>query len=328
LNHGFGIENIEWREVPRPEPGPGEVLVGIHACSLNYRDYLVATGRYNPRMPLPRVPLSDGAGEVLAVGPGVTEWQVGDRVAALFMSSWLTGPYHSDHGRSALGGTVDGVLAEAVVLPASALVAIPPHLNAREAATLPCAAVTAWNALFASGKLRPGQTVLVQGSGGVSIFALQLAKLAGARVIATSSHAEKIEKLRALGADWVINYQETPAWGKLIAKAGGVDHVVEVGGVATLEQSLEAVKPSGTVSVIGVLTGIQGAVNIAPILHKHLHVQGIYVGSREMFRDLNQALTQAHLRPVIDTTFAAADIQLALRYLESAAHFGKIVLEF
>jgi len=328
LDGSFGIENLVWREAASPSPGPGEVVVRMRAFSLNYRDYLVATGRYNPKMPLPRVPLSDGAGEVVAVGDGVSRWTPGDRVAGLFMQSWLGGSYREEYGKSALGGAIDGVLQEEVVLAASGLVEIPSHLSFVQGATLPCAAVTAWNALFESGKLRPGETVLVQGSGGVSIFALQFAKAAGVRVIATSSHPDKIEKLKAMGADWVLNYREVADWGKVIAKAGGVDHVVEVGGVATLDQSLLAVRGGGQVSVIGVLSGILGEVNIAPILHKHLHVQGIYVGSGEMFENMNRAISQNHLRPVIDTVFAADEIKKALRYLESAAHFGKIVLEF
>ncbi len=328
LNGSFGIENLAWQEVASPSPGPGEVLVRMRGFSLNYRDYLVATGRYNPKMPLPRVPLSDGAGEVVEVGEGVSRWTPGDRVAGLFMQNWLSGPYREEYGKSALGGAIDGVLQEEIVLRASGLVEIPSHLSFVQAATLPCAAVTAWNALFESGTVRPGQTVLVQGSGGVSIFALQFAKAAGARVIATSSHPDKIEKLKAMGADWVLNYREVTDWGKVIAKAGGVDHVVEVGGVASLDQSLAAVRGGGQVSVIGVLSGILGEVNIAPILHKHLHVQGIYVGSGAMFENMNRAIAQNHLRPVIDTVFAADEMQKALRYLESAGHFGKIVLEF
>lgn len=328
IEGGFGIDRVVWREVEAREPGPGEVRVGVRAVSLNYRDLLVAKGKYNPRMPLPRVPLSDGAGEVLAVGEGVTRWKPGDRVMGIFMQSWLAGRYQEAHGKSALGGAIDGMLSEEVVLSSEGLVEIPSHLSFREAATLPCAAVTAWHALFERQRLAPGETVLVLGSGGVSVFALQFARLAGARVIATSGSAEKRDRLRALGADWVIDYSDTPDWGKLIAKAGGVDHVVEVGGVGTLEQSLAAVRPGGQVSVIGVLTGLSGSVNLAPVLHKNLHMEGIYVGSRAMFGNMNLALAQAQLRPVIDVTFAAEEIQTALGFLESAAHFGKIVLEF
>ncbi|MFN9430763.1 MAG: zinc-dependent alcohol dehydrogenase family protein [Acidobacteriota bacterium] len=327
IEGGFGLDRVVWREVEAAAPGPGQVLVGVRAVSLNYRDLLVVKGRYNPKMPLPRVPLSDGAGQVLAVGEGVTRWKAGDRVAGIFMQTWLSGAYEEGHGKSALGGAVDGMLSEEVVLGAEGLVEIPAHLSYREGAALPCAAVTAWHALFERRRLGPGQTVLVQGSGGVSVFALQLARMAGARVIATSRSEAKRERLRALGADWVIDYEAVPEWGKLVGKAGGVDHVVEVGGVRTLEQSLAAVRPGGQVSVIGVLTGLAGEVNLAPVLHKNLHLEGIYVGSRAMFESLNRAVTQAHRHPVIDATFAAEDIRTALGFMESAAHFGKIVLE-
>lgn len=326
IEGGFGIDHVTWREVPAPEPVHGQVLVRVKAASLNYRDYLVATGSYNPRMPLPRVPLSDAAGEVAAIGPGVTRWKLGDRVAGIFMQQWIAGPYRDRHGKSALGGAIDGVLAEYVALHEDGLVAIPPHLSFEQAATLPCAAVTAWNALFESGEVSPGKTVLVLGSGGVSVFALQFARMAGARVIATSSKPHKIELLRGLGADWVLNYREVTDWGKTIAKAGGVDHVVEVGGVDTLEQSLTAVKGGGSVSVIGVLAGRVGNLNIAPIFHKHLQVQGIYVGSREMFENMNRALTQNHITPQVDAVFEGSQIQQALLHMESANHFGKIVI--
>lgn len=326
IYNAFGIENIVWREVADPQPGPGQVLVRMRAASLNYRDYLVAMGRYNPKMPLPRVPLSDGAGEVIGLGTGVTRFAIGDRVAGSFMQSWLNGPYCDEYGESALGGAIDGVLADQIVFGETGLIAVPSHLSFEEAATLPCAGVTAWNALFENGAIRAGETVLVQGSGGVSVFALQFAKAAGARVIATSSHLEKMEKLRSLGADWVLNYKETPEWGKAIAKAGGVDHVVEVGGAETLEQSLIAVRGGGKVSVIGILSGVSASLNIAPILHKHLRIQGIYVGSHSMFESMNRALTQNQMRPVIDSVYEGAQIQEALRFMESAAHFGKIVI--
>jgi NADPH:quinone reductase-like Zn-dependent oxidoreductase len=326
IEGAFGIENLRWVDAPDPTPGFGEVVVRVRATCLNYRDYLVATGKYNPRMPLPRVPLSDGAGEVVGVGAGVTRWKLGDRVAGCFMQTWIDGAYREEYGKSALGGAVDGMLSEFVALHETGCVAVPEHLNFEEAATLPCAAVTAWNALFESGSLRPGQTVLVQGSGGVSVFALQFAKAAGARVIATSSSSQKLERLRQMGADEVLNYREDASWGRTLARRGGVDHVVEVGGAGSLEQSLMAVNGGGTVSVIGVLTGILGQINIGPILHKHLRVQGIYVGSRTMFENMNRLVAQQQLRPVVDRVFTGAEIQSALRHLEAAGHFGKIVI--
>ena len=327
IDNAFGIDNVVWQEVAEPQPGPGQVLVGMRAASLNYRDYLVVTGRYSPKMPFPRVLLSDGAGEVIGLGAGVTKFALGDRVAGIFMQSWLSGPYRDEYGKSALGGAIDGVLAEQIVFAEDGLIAVPSHLSFEEAATLPCAGLTAWNALFENGAIRPGDTVLVQGSGGVSVFALQFAKAAGARVIATSSRLEKMEKLRNLGADWVLNYKENAEWGKAVAKAGGVDHVVEVGGAETLEQSLTAVRGGGKVSVIGILSGVSSHLNIAPILHKHLQIQGIYVGSRAMFENMNRALTQNQIRPVIDCVYEGAQIQEALRFMESAGHFGKIVIQ-
>lgn len=326
VDRAFGIENVHLGEVASPEPRTGEVIVRIRAVSLNYRDLLVATGKYNPKMPLPRVLLSDGAGEVVALGSDISRWKLGDRVAGIFMTDWLAGRFRDEYSKSALGGAIDGVLAGQVAFNQNSLVSIPAHLSFEEAATLPCAGVTAWNALVWSGGLRAGETVLVQGSGGVSVFALQFAKAAGARVIATSSRQDKMDRLKCLGADWVLNYKEDPGWGNTIAKAGGVDHVVEVGGVGSLEQSLSATRGGGRVSVIGILSGILGPLNIAPILHKAITVQGIYVGSREMFEQMNTAITQHSLRPVIDRVFEAAQIQEALRHMEAAGHFGKIVL--
>ncbi len=322
----FGIENIGWGEGGVREPGAGEVAVAVRATSLNYRDLLVATGKYDPRMPLPRVLLSDGAGVVTELGPGVTRWKIGERVAGIFMQSWLGGGYRDEYAASALGGAVDGMLAERVVLNADGLVSLPDHLSFEEGACLPCAAVTAWNALVASGGVRAGESVLVQGSGGVSSFALQFAKAAGARVIAITSTPEKMALLKGMGADWVLNYRDDANWGKTVAKAGGVDHVVEVGGAGTLDQSLIAVKGGGRVSVIGVLSGGVGEVSLFRVLAKHVTLQGIYVGSRAMFEQMNAAIRLHQLRPKIDRVFEGAQIQEALRHLEAAGHLGKIVV--
>ncbi len=261
----FGLESLVGAERPRPQPGPHEVLVRVKAVSLNYRDLLVVKGAYNPKMPLPRVPCSDAAGEVAAVGDKVTRLRAGQRVAGLFMPAWQSGEVTDDKARSALGGAVDGVLAEYVLLPADGVVAVPEHLSDEEAATLPCAAVTAWHALVTEGAVKPGDTVLVQGTGGVSLFALQFAHLAGATVIATSSRDDKLERARALGASAGINYKTTPEWGDRARElsGGGVDHVVEVGGAGTLAQSLRAVRMGGRVSLIGVLSGGAGPVTSA-----------------------------------------------------------------
>ncbi|MBV8610263.1 MAG: NAD(P)-dependent alcohol dehydrogenase [Singulisphaera sp.] len=323
-----GLEAFRREELSTPKPGPGQALVRIHATSLNYRDLLVAKGLYSRQLPLPLVPLSDGAGEVVEVGPGVTRVKPGDRVAPSFMQAWIEGGPTEEKAKSALGGTIDGVLAELVVLGQDGLVAVPDHLSFEEAATLPCAAVTAWHALFGEGSIKPGDTVLVQGTGGVSLFALQFARMAGARVIATSSSDEKLERVRALGASDGINYKTTPDWDRRareLTGGRGVDHVVEVGGAGTLPRSLNAVRMGGRISQIGILSGA-GEVNPIPILMKNVHVQGIFVGSRAMFEDMNRAIGLSQLRPVIDRVFDFDVARDALRHMESGAHFGKIVI--
>ena len=316
----FGLENLRPVELPEPVPGPGEVVVRVRACSLNYRDLVVSKGGYGRAVRTPLVPLSDGAGEVEAVGPGVTRVQPGDRVCGIFMQRWLDGPPDDDKAASAMGGAVDGMLAERVCLNAEGLVHFPAHLSFEEAATLPCAAVTAWNALFRSGGLKPGERVLLLGSGGVSVFALQFAKMAGAHVIATSGSDAKLERLRAMGADQVINYKTEPDWEK---EAAGVDHVVEVGGAGTLPRSIKAVRRGGHIALIGVLAGA-GEFDPRPILLKAIRLQGIYVGSRAMFEEMNRAISHAGLHPAIDRVFGFEEAPEAMRYMETGAHFGKI----
>ncbi len=327
--HAYGGADVLQQEVlPDPRPGPGEVLVRIRAAALNFRDLLVARGQYGRGLSLPLIPLSDGAGEVAEIGSGVTRVKPGDRVAAAFMTGWLDGPPSEEKARTALGGAIDGVLAEARVLPQDGLVPIPDHLSYEEASTLPCAAVTAWHALMVGRGLSPGDTVLVQGTGGVSLFALQFARLAGARVIATSSKDDKLERVRTLGASDGINYKSTPDWDKAVrALTGGigVDHVVEVGGAGTLGKSLKAVRMDGRISLIGVLSGA-GDVNFVPILMRNIQVQGIFVGSRAMFEAMNRALTLHQIRPVVDRVFEFDEAPAALRYLETGAHFGKVVI--
>jgi NADPH:quinone reductase-like Zn-dependent oxidoreductase len=324
----FGLESLAAAERPQPQPGPHEVLVRVRAVALNYRDLLVVKGAYNPKMPLPRVPCSDAAGEVAAVGEKVNRVRVGQRVAGLFMPAWQSGELTEAKARSALGGGVDGVLAEYVVLPEDGVVAVPEHLDDVEAATLPCAAVTAWHALVTEGGVKPGDTVLVQGTGGVSLFALQFARLAGARVIATSSRDDKLERVRALGASAGINYKTTPEWGERarVLSGGGVDHVVEVGGAGTLAQSLRAVRLGGRVSLIGVLSGGAGQISLFPVLMKNVRVQGIFVGSGEMFEAMNRAIAAHQLRPVVDRVFPFDRAPDAFGHLESGAHFGKVVV--
>lgn len=321
-------EVLRLTERPTPTPGPGEVLLKLKAMSLNYRDLLVIKGAYNPKMPLPRVPVSDGVGEVAATGAGVTRVKAGQRVAGLFMPGWIEGELTDAKGRTALGGSVDGLLGEYAVLPEQSVVSVPEHLSDEEAATLPCAAVTAWNGLVCAGKVKPGDTVLVQGTGGVSLFALQFAKLAGARVIATSSNDDKLARAKVLGASDGINYRGVPEWGDSVRQltgGRGVDHVIEVGGAGTLTQSLRAVRTGGLVALIGVLAGY-GQFNPVPILMKGVRVTGIYVGSRDMFEDMNRAIVLNRLKPVVDRVFDFANAVEAFRYFESAAHFGKVVI--
>ncbi|MHB1423953.1 MAG: zinc-dependent alcohol dehydrogenase family protein [Gemmataceae bacterium] len=324
----FGLDALMVTERRQPQPGSQQVLVRIKAASLNYRDLLVVKGQYNPKMPLPRIPLSDAAGEVAAVGADVTRVQVGQRVAAIFMQKWIAGEVDESKAKSALGGAIDGLLAEYAVLHEDGLVHVPEHLSFEQAATLPCAAVTAWHGLISEGRVKPGDTVLIQGTGGVSLFALQFACLAGARVIITSSSNEKLERARKLGATECINYKETPEWGdkaRELTGGRGVDHIVEVGGAGTLGQSLRAVRMGGQISLIGVLSGM-GQANPMPILMKNIRVQGIFVGSREMFEAMNRAIAANRLRPVIDRVFSFAEAVQAFRHMESAAHFGKICI--
>ena len=326
---GFGLDQLVLSERPTPQPGAGEVLVKLRAVSLNFRDLLVVQGKYNPRMKLPRVPVSDGAGEVAAVGEGVTAWKPGDRVVIPFMPAWSTGPLSATASASALGGDVDGLLREFAVIAAEALLPIPPHLSFEQAATLPCAGVTAWNGLFDSGNLRAAQTVLLQGTGGVSLFGLQFAKAAGATVILTSSSDAKLERARSLGADHTINYKTDLAWDKrVLERTGGhgVDLTLEVGGTGTLSKTCRATAFSGHISLIGVLAGIAGEVQIGNILHKALTVRGIYVGSRQMFAAMNAALVQYKLEPVIDLVFHFDESIAAFQHLETGQHFGKIVI--
>lgn len=326
----FGIEHLQFVERDEPRPGDGEVLIRVRAASLNYRDMMIAKGQYNPRMRLPAVPLSDAAGEVVEVGSGVERFRTGDRVAPAFMPAWVDGELDETKSRSALGAGGAGVGAEYVVFHEQSVVHIPDHLSYEEAACLPCAGVTAWNALVSSGHLRPDETVLLQGTGGVSVFALQFAKLMGASVIATSSSDAKLERVVGLGADATVNYRDTPEWDKRakeITKGRGVDHVVEVGGAGTLPKSFKAVRMGGTISMIGVLSGAT-EVSIVPVFMRHIRLQGIFVGSREIFEDMNRAITAHQVRPVVDRVFPLRELASAMGYMESGAHFGKVCLAY
>jgi NADPH:quinone reductase-like Zn-dependent oxidoreductase len=331
ITGSFGLDNLKLVDLPEPQPGPGQVIVRIRAASLNYRDLVVIKGGYGPRQTLPRIPVSDAAGEVAVVGPGVTRVKTGDRVVVCFSPTWLEGPVTQEAIDASLGCYVDGVLSEFVVLSELSVVPIPAHLSFEEAATLPCAALTAWNALFVADHLQPGRTVVVQGTGGVSLFALQFARMAGARVIATSSSDQKLARARDLGASAGINYKTTPDWEKEVRKltgGQGADHIVEVGGAGTFNRSLACIRMGGMISMIGVLAGASAEVRTTLILFRAVRVQGIFVGSRAMLEDMNRAITTHGLHPVIGVTFPFADAPAALRHLESGSHFGKIVLTF
>jgi NADPH:quinone reductase-like Zn-dependent oxidoreductase len=316
--------------LPDPQPQRGEVLVKVHGVSLNYRDLMVVLGKYNPKMRLPRIPASDGAGEVIAIGEGVTRVKVGDRVAGIFMQNWIDGPPDAAKVRSALGGDVDGMLAEQVVLREEGIVPFPDHLSFDEAATLPCAAVTAWNAVVHAGRVKTGDTVVIQGTGGVSIFALQFAKLLGARVLGTSGSDEKLQRARQFGLDASVNYRSQPDWDKWVMEetgGRGADLVVEVGGSGTFARSLRAVRIGGVVAQIGVLTQSADNIEIPLLLHKQVNLRGIYVGSRADFEEMNRAIALHRLKPMVDQTFSFERMPDALRRMQSGAHFGKLVVQ-
>jgi len=329
IQEKFGLDSLAIVERPEPSAGPGQALVKLRAASLNYRDLMTVKGLYNPKQPLPLVPLSDGAGEVVSVGKGVTRVKPGDRVAPIFSQKWIAGEPARTKLSASLGGPLDGVLREFAVFDEDGLVHIPAHLSYEEAATLPCAAVTAWNSLITLGKLKSGDTVLVQGTGGVSIFALQFAVMAGARVIVTSSSDGKIERAIKLGASDGINYKAIPNWDKRAREltAGlGLDYIVEVGGAGTLEKSLRAARVGGYVGLIGVLAGSSKELSILPVLMQNLRIQGVLVGSREMFEEMNRAIAFAQLKPVVDRVFPFEEARQALEWMEAGSHFGKIVI--
>ncbi|MFP3940395.1 MAG: zinc-dependent alcohol dehydrogenase family protein [Thermoanaerobaculia bacterium] len=327
----FGLANLEAVERPDPDPGPGEVLLRMRAASINFRDFLMIEGRYNPKQPLPLVPCSDGVGEVVAFGPGGREraggLREGDRVMPIFAQGWLGGTPRKEAVRTTLGGPLDGTLAELMTVRADGVVRVPEHLTDEEAATLPCAAVTAWNALAESGDVRAGETVLTLGTGGVSIFALQIARLLGARVIVTSSSDAKLERARELGAWRGVNYRATPEWGRAVREltgGEGVDHVVEVGGGETLPRSLQAVRSGGTISLIGVLAGRPAELDVASVLMRSIRVQGVLVGSRDHFEAMNRAVALHELRPVVDRVFPYEEAPAAFEHLAAGKHFGKV----
>lgn len=329
IQDSYGLEHLNLTERPEPEAGPGQIIVAMKAASLNYRDLATVKGYSNS--PLPLIPFSDGAGEVVQVGEGVTRVRLGDRVCPSFFQSWLSGPVTGRSRSRSLGGTIPGVLQERMLIDAEGVSMIPEHLSWVEAATLPCAALTAWRAIAVEAPVGPGDTVLVQGTGGVSIFALQLAKALGAQVIVTSSSDAKLERAHALGADHLINYRSTPDWGakaQELTGRRGVDVVVEVGGENTIEQSLAAARVGGAIVVIGILGGVAAPLSIPMVFSKNLRILGVSVGSREQFDSMAERIGRWRLAPVIDRVFPFDAVPEALRLMESGAHFGKIAIEF
>lgn len=325
-----GRANLRMEDRQRPVPGRQEMLIRVAAASLNYRDLEIINGTYHSGFAFPLVPLSDGVGEVIEVGADVTRFTPGDRVCSTFWQRWVGGTFRMAEVGYQRGGPIDGLLAEFALLDEQAAVLAPTNLTDAEAATLPCAAVTAWQALVSEGGIKAGDTVLVQGTGGVSLFALQFAVASGARVIVTSSSDEKIERAKALGAYAGINYSEVPEWaGAILDLTGGrgVDHVIEVGGPRTFGQSLAATAVGGQINVVGYLGGTDGAINPLDIFRRQVQVRGIPVGSRESFEAMVRAIEVNDLGPVIDRRFAWTEIGDALDHFDAGSHFGKIVLD-
>lgn len=326
-----GVDAIEFKEVPEPTPASGEVKIRLKAASLNFRDLSVASGGYPRNDTRPVVPLSDGAGEVVEVGPNVTRWSIGDRVSPTFVQDWLLGGPTDAALPTGLGGGIDGVLTEAMVVPEESLVSIPDEMSFQQAATIPCAAVTAWHALFSAGNLQAEETVLLLGTGGVSVFALQMAHAVGAIPIVTSSNDEKLERARSMGAKQTINYRSKPDWHKEVKRlteGRGVDHVVEVGGPGTLERSLKSAAVGGQIHLIGVLDSPEAKISPMLSVFNLVRINGIYVGSREMHERTLRQLHDGKIEPVIDATFPFGEALEAYRYFASQRHFGKVVIEF
>ena len=323
-----GVDALALNQRPSAEPGWGEILLDVRASSVNYRDLSTIEDPAPRGITYPRIPNSDGAGEVIAVGPGVSQFKVGDRVAGCFFQNWSDGGITAAAMASAMGGPIDGILAEQIVLSEAGAVHIPAHMSYEEAATLPCAGLTAWNCLVEQGGLKAGKTALFLGTGGVSIFGLQIAKMMGARTIVTSSSDEKLDRASGLGADELINYRQTPDWDARVMEltdGRGVDVTTETGGGGTLEKTIEATRVGGTISLIGVLTG--GSINPTAVMRKSIRLQGVYVGSRRMFEDMNAAFSQNQLHPIIDQVFEFEDARAAYHAMRAADHFGKLVVK-
>ncbi|WP_054024606.1 zinc-dependent alcohol dehydrogenase family protein [Bacillus sp. FJAT-28004] len=332
INGEFGIENLKVADRPIPVPRSNEVLIKMRAVSLNSRDLGVIDGFYNPNLNKPLIPVSDGVGEVVSLGEHSNRFKIGDRVSGIFTQSWITGEPTQQNWVSTLGSPLNGLLGEYVVLSEEGLIRVPDLLTDIEAATLPCAGVTAWHALVEEGKIKAGDTVVVQGTGGVSVFALQFAKLYGATVIVTSSSDEKLKRAKGIGADFGINYKQTPEWDKVVlalTEGRGADHIVDLGGSATLNRSISALRVGGQISMIGGLSGFRvEGFDIIPAIIRKARLQAINVGSRDMFESMNHAIEHSGLHPIVDSVFPFERAVDALQYLTRGSYFGKIVISF
>lgn len=325
----FGIDKLTLDEAPVPEPGPGEVRVAMKALSLNYKDLMIVEGSYNPRLKFPHVPITDGAGEISALGDGVTSVTMKQPVIINPMLDWLSGPFRFEYHKRVVGYSVPGLAAEEVIVPEQAVIPIPEGFELTDAATLPTAGLTAWNCLVEHGGVEKGQTLLTLGTGGVSIFALQLAKIIGATVIITSSSDEKLQRARELGADHGINYRENPSWYKTVMEltnGEGADLTLETSGAKSFEQSTRATKANGTVAFLGSIEGLKSEIDLRFVMMKRLTVHGIFVGSRNDIADFNNFLSTHPLKPVIDRTFPLEELPDAMKHMKSGSHMGKVVV--
>lgn len=331
LSDGFALEHLKLGERPDPEPAAHEVLLEMKAASLNFRDTLVVKGGYGPRVTLPLIPVSDGVGKVVAVAEGVRRVRVGERVAPLFFQEWFGGEARQSKMYASLGGPLDGVLSRLMCVSEQGVAPVPKHLSDEEAACLPCAGLTAWSALAVEGRVGPGDTVLIQGTGGVALFALQFAKALGARVIHTSSRDDKLARLRQLGADEVINYRTTEDWDRVVKEltgGEGCDHLLELGGAETLERSLRAVRTGGTVSLIGVLSGAVAKLVLPLVVMRNLRLQGVTVGSRDGFEGMCRAIAAHRIRPRVDRVFRFDEVPAAFQHMIAGRHFGKVCIRY
>lgn len=328
---GFGLQNLKINELNSAKLGSNQVRIKVRACSLNFRDLMVIKGLYNPNQPTPFIPISDGAGEIIEIGDQVKDFKVGDKVCGTFSQDWDFGIASDRAQKNTLGTPIDGMLSETIVLNEQGVVKFPSFLSFEEASTLPCAALTAFNALTQESSFKPGDIILLEGTGGVSLFALQFAKALNLNTIIISSSNDKLGQAKKLGATHTINYRQQEEWQHEVMKIThneGVDGVVEVGGAKTVNKALACLKRGGVMTVIGILSGISESIDLRPILMRQLRIHGVFVGSKALFMAMNRVIEHSQIKPVIDKTFGFNDAPAAFSYLESGAHFGKVVITF